>query len=60
MWVSSTTPLNLSFIGPLTTEIYYQTGINGNTKTSIYIHNDSFNGFAAKGSNRVEFNRIER
>ena len=31
MWVSSFSPPNLSLIGPLTTEIYYQTGIPGNT-----------------------------
>ena len=34
MWVSSTSPLNLSLIGPLTTEIYYWTGITG--ITNIY------------------------
>ena len=30
MSVSSTFPPNLSLIGPLTTEIYYRTGITGN------------------------------
>ena len=30
MWVSSTSPPNLSLISPLTTEIYYWTGITGN------------------------------
>ena len=33
MWVSLTSPPNLSLIGPLTTKIYYQTGITGNTDT---------------------------
>ena len=29
MWVYSTSPPNLSLIGLLTTDIYYQTGITG-------------------------------
>ena len=33
MWVSSTSPPNLSLIGLLTTDIYYRTGITGNTDT---------------------------
>ena len=33
MCVSSISPLNVSLIGPLTTEIYNRTGINGNTDT---------------------------
>ena len=31
MWVSSTSPLNLSLIGSPTTEIYLRTGFSGNT-----------------------------
>ena len=31
MWVSSISPLNLNLIGPQTMEIYYRTGITGNT-----------------------------
>ena len=31
MWVYSTSQLNLSSIGSLTTEIYLQTGVTGNT-----------------------------
>ena len=31
MWVSSMSPSSLSLIGSLTTEIYYRTGVTGNT-----------------------------
>ena len=33
MWVYSLIPPSLSLIGPLTMEIYYRTGITGNTNT---------------------------
>ena len=33
MKVSSSSPPNLSLIGPITTEVYYRTGITGNTDT---------------------------
>ena len=39
MWVSSISPQNLSLIGPLTMEIYYQTGITG--KTIIHTETES-------------------
>ena len=38
MWVYSTSPPSLSLMGSLTTEIYYRTGITGNTNTNIHTH----------------------
>ena len=38
MWVFSTSPSNLNLIGQLTTEIYYWTGITGNTDTQTDTH----------------------
>ena len=41
MWVFSTSPTNLSFIGSLTTEIYYRAGITGKTDTHTHTHTHS-------------------
>ena len=41
MWVSSNFPPKLSLIGPLTTEIYYRTGINGNIQIDRQTKSDT-------------------
>ena len=41
MWVFSTSPSDLSLIGPLTTEVYYRIGITRNTKTQKHKNTDT-------------------
>ena len=41
MWVYFISPPSLNLIGPVTTDIYYQRGITGNTDTHTHTHTNT-------------------